>query len=116
MEWLKKYPRLYAIAGVLLILFGVLAGMQTLWGFWSNEPLIPVLALIFTTGLEWQKVLAIGISVVMLATGLVLLVLIFRQTKKPKGIPKLKQFIDNMSQQQKITSPPDVQSKADKYK
>ena len=83
----------------MLVAVGVLGGIQTLWGFCSNEPLIPVLARIFTAELEWQKVLAVGISVVILAMGLVLLVLIFKQTKKPKGIPKLKRFIDNMSQQ-----------------
>jgi len=96
------------------LVVGVLGGIQTLWGFWSDEPLIPVLARIFTAELEWQKALAISISVIVMAVGFVLLILVYRQTKKPKGTPKLLQLLQSMKQQQKTAYPPNVQSKTDK--
>ena len=83
MAWAKKYPRLYAIVGVLLMAIAGLATIEGIWALFNADPLVPFLYEKAQAVLpEWPRLAVIGFWLLLTLLGGILLVIIFRRTRK----------------------------------
>jgi len=99
MQWLRKYPRLYGIVGICGMIIGVAITFQSLFALFSNEPLIPLLMNFILTITQWQKILLSILGLAVILAGMMLLVLIFKQTAHPKGPSKIMNLLALMASQ-----------------